>query len=59
VLFDRDVSACAYSALVDGIYSNIYILPPSGTPDPNSVYLAIADLTPAAANRPFHLVVTC
>jgi hypothetical protein len=37
VIFDRDVSAWAYSALVDGIYSTVHILPPSGTPDPNSV----------------------
>jgi hypothetical protein len=59
VQFDRDVSGCAYSALVESaVIGFAVVAPPAIVPDPNSVVLATGDLT-GFANRPFHLVVTC
>jgi hypothetical protein len=59
VQFDRDVSRCAYSVLVESTSLGLAVIaPPSIVPDPNSVVLLTGDLT-GAAKLPFHLVVTC
>ena len=59
IQFDRDVSKCAYSALVESpLIGFAVVVPPAVVPDPNSVVLATGDLT-GFANRPFHLIVIC
>ena len=59
IRFDRDVSKCAYSALVESpLIGFAVVVPPAAVPDPNSVVLATGDLT-GFANRPFHLIVIC
>ncbi len=59
VQFDRDVSECAYSALVESpLIGFAVVAPPAALPDPNSVVLATGDLS-GLANRPFHLIVIC
>lgn len=64
VLFDRDVSACAYTA-------NVGFAGDTGVPDdgavtvvglngqPNGVYIATYDQTGASVDSGFHLVITC
>ena len=59
IQFDRNVSECAYSALViSPALGFAVVVPPAALPDPSSVVLATGDLS-GFANGPFHLVVAC
>lgn len=66
VTFDRDISACAYQATVGRPGSNNGSFPfgvagvANNLDNPaNSVIVVVKDLTGAAAERAFHLTVTC
>jgi hypothetical protein len=60
VQFDRDVSKCAYSLLVESLNAGLGVVaPPAALPDPNSVVVGTADLASGITNRPFHLIVIC
>jgi hypothetical protein len=65
VVFDTDVSACAYLATV-GRFNAINHLPLRGVAhtqplsgNPDGVFVATRDETDALADRPFHLAVFC
>jgi len=65
VIFDRDVSACAYTATV-GVTTNggsvddpVAITAASRTGNVDGVAIAIRDVNGVARNEPFHLKVTC
>jgi hypothetical protein len=70
VKFDRDVSACAYTATLGGnspavspgtyTPTSIYVVPKSGAPD--TVWVTIAYLSggfPTGLDASFHLIVAC
>ena len=60
VQFDRDVSQCAYSVLVESLNVGFgMVAPPSLLPDPNSVVVGTGDLASGITNLPFHLIVIC
>lgn len=61
VIFDRDISQCAYAATIDqSIVANageIAAKPRSG--NPNGVFISTNDSAGADFDRRFHLTVTC
>jgi hypothetical protein len=69
VKFDRDVSACAYTATLGGnspavspgVYppTSIYVTPKSGAPDTVWVTIAYGSGIPAGLDASFHLIVAC
>ena len=63
IVFDRDVSTCAWISQIgkpDTTSTSVgFIRQALRTGNPNAVFIGTYSTAPAAADRPFHLVVVC